>query len=255
MTNNAKTARRRPEMLKFYYSPAACSMAPHIALEESGASFEATPINILKRENYAPDFLAVNPKGFIPVLQTPNGIVSENPAILLYIGMSFPEAGLLPSNDAFGAAEATSFNAFLASAVHVTYRHISRPTLFADGEEARVALLAKVPEMLAKYFGLVEERLADGRQWVHGDRYGISDPYLFVYSSYLFWKGDRGDPYAFPNLLKHRERVLERPATQRALAREGVGDPARFGQERTIMALDSEEFVQSVGVAGKIGCA
>lgn len=242
-------------MLKFYYSPAACSMAPHIALEESGANFEAIPINILKRENFSPEFLAVNPKGFIPVLQTPDGIISENPAILLYIGMSFPEAGLLPRNDAFGAAEATSFNAFLSSAVHVTYRHISRPRLFADGEAARLALLAKVPQMLGKYFGLIEERLSDGREWVHGDRFSISDPYLFVYASYLFWKGDRGDPNAFPNVLRHRERVLARPATQRALAREGVGDPAMFGRERTIMALDAEAFVRDVGVEGSIGCA
>lgn len=242
-------------MLKFFYSPAACSMASHIALEESGAPFEPKRINILKRENFDPAFLAINPKGFIPVLQTADGIISENTAILLYIAMTFPDAQLLPSDTPFGAAEVTAFNAFLSNAVHVTYRHISRPRMFADGEDARVALLAKVPEMLGKYFSLIEERFADGRQWVHGDRYSVSDPYLFVYSSYLFWKGDRGDPNAFPNVLKHRERVLARPATRRALDREGIDDPALFGRDRTIMALDSREFVDSVGVEGSIGCA
>jgi glutathione S-transferase len=233
-------------MLRLFYSTAACSMAPHIALEEAGMPFEATSINILKRENFEPTFRAINPKGFIPVLQTARGIITENPAILLYIGMAAPAAGLLTGYDAEGLAETTSFNSFLSSAVHVTYRHISRPRLFAEGETAHAALLAKVPEMLGKYFNLIEERLSDGRPWVHGDQYTVSDPYLFVYASYLFWRGDRGDPYAFPNVLKHRERVLIRPATRRALDREGIDDPANFGRERKIMALDSESFVQSV---------
>jgi glutathione S-transferase len=217
-------------------------MAPHIVLEETGAAYEASEINILRGDNRTEAFRRINPKGFIPVLATDDGLISENPAILLYIAQAFPEAGLLPAAGAFGAAQLTSFNAFLSSAVHTTYRYISRPRMFAEGEEAHRALLAKVPEMLGRYFGLVEEILADGREWIFGEAYSASDPYLFVYSSYLFWKGDRGNPEDFPHVLAHRKRVLARPATRRALDQEGIDDPATFGQTRTIMALDHPAF-------------
>jgi glutathione S-transferase len=221
-------------------------MAPHIALEETGADYEATRINILAGDNRTDAFRRINPKGYIPVLATDEGLISENPAILLYLAQTFPEARLLPSADPFGAAQVTSFNAFLASAVHTTYRHISRPRLFADGEAAHQALLAKVPEMLRRHFGLVEDMLADDRPWIFGDSFTVSDPYLFVYSSYLFWKGDRGDPQEFPKVLAHRERVLSRPATRRALDQEGIDDPATFGRTRTIMALDDPTFEASL---------
>ncbi len=228
--------------LTFYYSPAACSMAPHLVLEEIGVEYQGIPVNILNGDNRTEEFLSLNPKGFIPLLKTPEGIISENPAILLYLAQKYPEAGLLPSADPIGAAKATSFNAFLSSAVHVTYRHISRPRLFAEGEEAHRALLAKVPEMLGRYFGMIEDMLSHGGDWIFGDRYTVSDAYLFVYSSYLFWKGDRGDPTRFPRVLAHREKVLSRPATRRALDAEGIEDPAHFGRDRTIMALDDPQF-------------
>ena len=72
------------------------------------------------------------------------------------------------------------------------------------------------------YFGLIEQRFADGRPWVHGDRYTMSDPYLFVFASYLKM-GDRGDPTKIPRIWAHRDRVYgQRPAVARTLAKEGV---------------------------------
>lgn len=217
-------------MIHLYYTPVACSMAPHIALEEAGADYQAIEVDVGAGENNKPEFLKINPKGLVPVLATEQGIITENPAILGYIAQRFPQAGLIPGNSAYGMAQVASFNAFLSSAVHVTLRQLSRPRLFADGEAAHAALRAKVPEMLTKYFGLIEDQFSDGREWIHGDSYSASDPYLFVYTSYLFWDGDRADPNAFPRTLAHRERVLRRPATERALAQEGIGDPASYAQ-------------------------
>jgi glutathione S-transferase len=208
---------------KFYYIAGACSVAPHIVLEESGAAFEPHPIDYYAGDHRKPEFLKLNPKGFVAVLVTDRGPISENAAIMAYVAQAYPEAQLAPT-DPFEFAQVQSFNTFLASAVHVTYRHLSRPTLFADGPEAAAALAAKVPEMTHKYFGMIEEQLSDGRTWIHGERFTISDPYLFIYASYL-QRGDRGDPDRFPLVRAHRERVLARPATQRVLAREGKGDP------------------------------
>ncbi len=212
-------------MLRFYYIAGACSIAPHIVLEESGADFEAVAIDFYAGDQRQPEFLKLNPKGFVGVLITDRGPISENAAIMSYVAQAYPEAKLAPT-DPYDFAQVQSFNLFLASAVHITYRHLSRPTLFADGPEAAKALAAKVPEMTHKYFGMIEEQLSDGRRWIHGDTWTISDPYLFIYASYL-QRGDRGDPDRFPLVRAHRERVLARPATQRVLAREGLGDPGR----------------------------
>jgi glutathione S-transferase len=210
-------------MQRFFYIAGACSVAPHIVLEESGSAFEAVAIDYYAGDHRKPEFLKLNPKGFVAVLLTDQGPISENAAIMAYVAQACPEAKLAPS-DPFRWAQVQSFNIFLASAVHITYRHLSRPTLFADGPEAAAALAAKVPEMTHKYFGMIEQQLADGRTWIHGDQFTISDPYLFIYASYL-QRGDRGDPDRFPLVRAHRERVLARPATQRVLAREGKGDP------------------------------
>jgi glutathione S-transferase len=215
-------------MLKLYYIPNACSMACHIALEEAGADYEGCSLDYMAGDHLTPAFLAINPKGFVAALVTDEGVISENPAILAYIAQRFPAAHLAPA-DPFGFAKVQAFNMFLSSAVHVTYRHLSRPSLFADGEAAHVALRAKVPEMTHKYYGLIERQLADGRAWIHGDEYTISDPYLFMYTSYLEW-GDRGDPNLFPLARAHRLRVLARPATQAAIAAEGKGDPGASGK-------------------------
>jgi len=229
-------------VLKFFYIPGACSVAPHIVLEESGAEYEENPIDYAAGDHRKPEFLKLNPKGFVGVLVTDRGPITENPAIMAYVAHQFPKARLAP-RDPFEFAQVQSFNMFLSSAVHVTFRHLSRPPLFADGPEAAKALAAKVPEMTHKYFGMIEEQLADGRPWVHGDTWTISDPYLFIYSSYL-QRGDRGDPDRFPLVRAHRERVLTRPATQRVLEREGKGDPGARrppGQALRIAEWDKAE--------------
>lgn len=236
-------------MMQFYYIPLGCSLACHIVLEEVGVEFEPREMRFERGDMDDPAFRALNPKGFVPVLVTGQGILTENAAILLYLAHSFPEAGLLPGPTAFDAARLNAFNVFLSNSVHVTYRHLSRPTLFADGAEAAAALAAKVPEMTHRYFGMIEQQLADGRPWIHGDSYSASDPYLFVYASYLQW-GDRGDPERFPLVRAHRERVLARPAAQRAIDREGTGDPARvYGGDNLLGSIDAPESRQRLADA------
>lgn len=210
--------------MKFFYIPHACSMAPHIVLEEAGAHFEPIAIDYLAGDHHKPEFLKINPKGYVAVLITEQGPISENMSIMAYVAQAYPDAKLAPT-DPFGFAQVQSFNSFMSSSVHVTFRQMSKPTIFADGDGAATALLAKVPEMVRNYFSLIEDQLSDGREWIHGDDYTISDPYLFVYSSYL-QRGTAGDPTPFPLVKAHRQRVLARPATQRVIEREGKGDPA-----------------------------
>lgn len=225
--------------MKFYYIPGACSVASHIALEECGAAYEGIAVDVFRGDTRTPEFLAISPRGFVPVLHTQDGAITENVAILAYLAQTHPHAELLPAFTPFGLAQATAFNGFLATTVHITLRHFSRPRMFADGDIAHAALRAKVPEMLDYYFGKVEAMLSDGRPFVHGDRFTVSDPYLFIYASYLLWPTDRCDLTAIPHVMAHRERILARPATQRALAQEGIPDPALIGEQASKVVLDA----------------
>lgn len=208
-------------MLRLFYTPGACSIIPHIALEEAGAHYEKTLIDFRTSEQLKPEFLRINPAARVPALATDRGILTENPAILGYIARVFPDARLADVDDAFAFAEMQAFQMFIATTIHITFRQISRPDYYADGEAAHAALRAKVPERSNQLFALIEQKLADGRPWVHGDQYTLSDPYLFTFASYLKM-GDRGDLSRLPAITAHRDRVRARPAVVRVLQDEGL---------------------------------
>ncbi|WP_157217520.1 glutathione S-transferase family protein [Flavisphingomonas formosensis] len=213
-------------MLTLYYAPGACSLVPHIALEEAGADYRRHRVNYAVGENNQPPFRTISPLGRVPVLLTDRGALTENPAILSYIAQSHPEAGLAPLDDPFAFARVQSFNLFISANIHVAFRQIVFPDTYADGEEAAKALRDKVPELADRYFAVIEQGLADGRLYVHGDRFTLSDAYLSVYANYLR-KGDRGDVSRLPNILAHRARIRARPAVQRILEVEGLADEWR----------------------------
>jgi glutathione S-transferase len=208
-------------MLKLFYAPNACSLGAHIALEETGAPFEVARVDLKSGAQNQPEYRRINPKGRVPALVTDRGTLTESPAILGYIAETFPEARLAPLGDSFAMADMLAFNLFIASTLHVAFAHVGRPARYADGEVAHAAMKAKAHDALDEYFGLVEAKLSDGRPWVHGDAYTVSDPYLYVFSRWFAERGI-GHPENFPLVAAHRERVAARPAAQRALATEGL---------------------------------
>jgi glutathione S-transferase len=209
-------------MLKLFYAPGACSLASHIALEETGAPYEAVRLDFAKGEQTQPAYRAVNPKGRVPALVTDRGVLTESPAILGYIAQAFPGAGLAPTDDLFAFSDVQAFNSFLSSTVHIIFAHVFRPGRYADGEDAAAAMRAKAPQALAEAFALIEEKLADGRPWVHGERYTVSDAYLYVFSRWLVSRPGLGDHSGLTRVAGHRARVQVRPAVQRVLAAEGL---------------------------------
>ncbi|MEG1030187.1 MAG: glutathione S-transferase N-terminal domain-containing protein, partial [Brevundimonas sp.] len=105
-------------MLKLYYSPGACAMASHIALEEAGADYELQKIDLKKGEQRTPEYLAVNPAGSTPAMATEQGVITQNVAILAYVAQTHPQAKLAPLGDAYAFARMQAFNAWLASSLH-----------------------------------------------------------------------------------------------------------------------------------------
>lgn len=100
-------------MLTLYFAPGSSSMAPHIALHEVGALFEARPISLAKKENRTPEYLALNPEGKVPTLLIDGRSLTEVAGILFYLATRFPEAKLLPQGDIEAEAQVVSWMSFI----------------------------------------------------------------------------------------------------------------------------------------------
>jgi glutathione S-transferase len=188
----------------FYYAPGACSLAPHIALHQSGAQFESRRVDLHRGEQTTDEYLAINPKGRVPVLITEQGTLTENSAILFYISQLFPQACLAPVNDPFALAKVQEFNNYLASTVHVAHAHGPRGYRWADDQAALVAMKAKVPMTMTAGFQLIEDELLAG-PWVMGEHYSICDIYLYTLSRWL--EGDGVNTSLLPRVIDHRHRM------------------------------------------------
>lgn len=204
-------------MLTLYYAPNTCALASHIALIETDAAYELRRIDFAAAQQRSPDYLTLNPKGRVPALVTPQGVLTETPALLAFIAQSFPTAGLAPLNDAFTFARVQEFNSYLCATLHVAHAHRMRGYRWADDEAAIAAMQRKVPQSVGEGFALIESDMFVG-PWVMGDSYTICDPYLFTLAQWM--EADGVDPTRFPKLLDHRNRMKARPSVLRAIAEE-----------------------------------
>lgn len=203
--------------LLLYYTPDTCALASMIALEEAGADYETHKIDFATAAQRAADYLAVNPKGRVPALVTGNGVLTETPAILVYIAQRFPDAGLAPLDDPFRLARIQEFNSFICSTLHVAHAHRMRGYRWADDPAAIAEMQRKAPDAVAGCYDLIETSMLAG-PWVMGEDYTLCDGYLFTVSRWM--EEDGVDPDRFPKIKAHRARTKERPQVGRALARE-----------------------------------
>jgi glutathione S-transferase len=201
-------------MLNLFYAPGTCALASHIALEEANAPYETTRLDFAKGDQRKPEYLKVNPKGRVPALITERGILTETPAILVYIAQTFPGSKLAPVDDPFALAQAQAFNSYLCSTVHVAHAHRPRGIRWADDPAAIEAMKRKVPQNMTECFELIEREMFVG-PWVLGATYSICDPYMFTISGWL--ESDSVDLAKLPKTKEHRERMLARPAVSKVV--------------------------------------
>lgn len=202
-------------MLRLFYAPGTCALASRIALEDAGADYEIVRVDFSRQEQCSPDYLKINPKGRVPSLVTDRGILTETPAILVYIAQSFPDAGLAPLDDPFALAELQAFNAYIASTVHVNHAHGRRGTRWANDQSSFDDMKQKVPETMRAAMELVEFNMFEG-PWVMGETYTVADPYLFTMARWL--EGDGVDINELPRVKDHMERMSMLKSVKRALA-------------------------------------
>jgi glutathione S-transferase len=204
-------------MLTLYYSPGACSLASHVTCEEAGAPYEAQPVLLAKGEHMTPEYKKINPRSKVPALKLDDGtVVTENVAILTYLGRRFAEKKLLPA-DELGQIRALSTCAWLSNTVHPCFTHIFRPEKFTAEEGAR----AGVKEMGKQSFwaNLQEiDGLLAGKDWLLGSQFTVCDPYALVFYG---WAKRIELPVAeLRNYTAWKDRMVARPAVRKILERE-----------------------------------
>jgi glutathione S-transferase len=201
-------------MYTLHLAKGTSGLAAHIVLEELGVPYETRFLSIPAGDHLAPAYLALNPRGRLPTLVTPDGPLAENPAILAYLAQAHPEAILMPT-DPFRFAQAQSVNLYLAATMHVAFAHKARAARWADSPETVKAMQAKVPDNMAECAAFIEAHLLE-EPWVIGEAFSVCDAYVFL--AHRWMAATDVSLAAYPKLAAHTARMRVRPAVQRALA-------------------------------------
>lgn len=206
--------------LTLYYAPGACSLAPHVALEEAGAAFEGVRLSLADGDQRKPDYLALNPKGRVPTLLVDGRALTEVTAILAYLDRRFPTVGLLPGHDPLLAGRAFELISYFASTLHVAFAQTSRPERYADDPEVKAALAEPGRLRFIHGLDLVEAAAASPDAWLVGETFTAVDAYALVIRR---WAERLGvDLARYPAWTRKGDRALQRPSVLRALEREST---------------------------------
>jgi glutathione S-transferase len=201
--------------MKLYYAPAYCSQAVHIALREAGIAPQLVQVDtVARRTAGGEDYAAINPRGYVPVLELDDGSRhTEVAALLQYVGDLAPATGLMPPAGSRERFEVLQWLTFISSELHKGFS----PWLFH--QETADSTRAAVREKLKLRFGDLEARLS-GRAWLVGDRFTVADAYGFTIMSWAPMVGM--SLAAWPNVTDWLARVRARPQVQQVLRAEGL---------------------------------
>ena len=199
-----------------FYSPGACSLASHIALEETGRPYRAVETLLSKNQHQTPEYLAVNPRGRVPALAVDGRVITENTAILAWVASAYPEAGLLP-DELIARMQCIAQMAWFSNTPHIFQRARFRPHRFVDREELYGGIRAKA---VSSYWESMQEvdALIGDKPWMMGDAYTVVDPYALVFYG---WGTTNGLPmHELANYTRHKTQMFERPAVRTVIERE-----------------------------------
>lgn len=204
--------------MKLYYAPGACSLAPHIVAREAGLRLDLEKVDLKSHTTETgANYRDINPKGYVPALRLDDGsVLTENAAILQYLGDQAPEAGLLPKPGDFARYRVIEWVTFISTELHKGFSPLFNSQLPAP---AREQALAKLKDR----FAYLEGRLS-GREFAHGERFTIADAYLF---NVLGWtQVHKIDLAPYPALKAYRDRLSTRRGVTQALQEEGLLETA-----------------------------
>jgi glutathione S-transferase len=201
--------------MKLYIKPGACSLSPHIVLEESGLDYETETVDLrTKRTVGGEDYNQINPKGYVPALLLDSGeLLTEGPAIVQYVADKAPARKLAPANGTIERYRLQSWLNFIGTELHKSCSPFFNP---ASGDEWKKIASANLERRL----GYVNEQL-EGKPHLLGEDFSVADAYLFTVLNWM--KFIKIDLAKWSNLAAFVERVGARPAVQAVLKTEQLG--------------------------------
>jgi glutathione S-transferase len=206
--------------LKLYFAPGSCALASLIALEEAGAKYESQPVMLAAGEQRRPEFLVLNPRGQVPVMEADGKIVRENLAVLSLIAHRFPDAKLLPFGDAIGMGKAYEILSWFATNLHVAVAQMWRTERFTDDDGINESLKAGGTRNFERTLTAFNDMSAAAGPFLLGERFSIADGLAPVAARWM--KRLPIEPTQFPAFNALVARVEARPAYARALERESA---------------------------------
>ena len=215
-------------MPTLYVAKGACSFGAHVVLQELGIKHT---IRVVPLRTPDSPIHQVNPLGRVPTLQLDDGnVITENAAILPYLGDLKPEAGLFGPVGSLERAHIQEWLGLLNSDIHGAFRPVNRPGFYHSNESAHATIRSQGLERLHVLLGVLEQRLS-GKSWAVGERFTIADAYLGVF---LGWTARANlELSAYPNLKAYLQRYNARPSVQAARAIEEAGAAAPVAQPAT----------------------
>ncbi|HYF16648.1 MAG TPA: glutathione transferase GstA [Ramlibacter sp.] len=201
--------------MKLYYAPAYCSQAVHIVLREAGLPADLVQVDtVAGRTADGADYRAINPRGYVPLLELDDGSRhTEVAALLQYVGDLAPASGLMPPAGSRERFEVLQWLTFVSSELHKSFS----PWLFH--KDTADSTRQAVREKLKQRFGDLQARL-HGREWLVGERFTVADAYGFTILSWAPMVGM--SLAAWPAVVAWLDRIRARPHVQAALRAEGL---------------------------------
>lgn len=200
--------------MKLFYSPGACSMAPHIVAREAGIPVDLVKVDIPnKKTEDGGDFWQINPKGYVPALQLDDGrVLTEVGVICQYLADQAPASKLVPPFGAFERYEQMAALNFASAEVHKQIGALFNPKLTPEMKEVQLATIARRLDSL--------EKMLAGKDFITGDSFSAADAYLFTV---LNWTNiHKIDLSKWAAIQAYMGRVGARPKVQETLKAEGL---------------------------------
>jgi glutathione S-transferase len=200
--------------MKLYYTPGACSLAPHIVAREAGLPITLEKVDLAKHTTEAgQDFRAINPKGYVPAIALNDGsLLTEAAAIIQYLADQKPASSLAPANGTTERYRLIEWITFISSEIHKGFGPLWNPT---TPDSVKTA----TKDRLATRFAYLDEALSK-QPYLTGETFTIADAYLFTVVN---WTNIHAiDISSFKNLAAFQARVAERPKVREALVAEGL---------------------------------
>lgn len=199
--------------MKLYYMPGACSLATHITMRELGMPVDLVAVGRDKKCSNGEDFMAVNPKGYVPALTLDDGqVLTEGTAIMPYLADQKPAVGLAPACGTLERARLQEWLGFINSEVHKQFAAFFTPN-------ASDQMKQSAGETIGRRFDQMQKLLGE-KPFLLGNQFSVADAYAFTV---LGWCGHVGiDLGKWPALKAYHGRVAARPKVLEALKAEGL---------------------------------